>query len=150
MRGKSLTYRRSTYKTLPVSDRNLRVGDPKNSTEVAGKSETCRASEVKDLTRLAAHRRSQTLRDLPRIGALRPYRTCQSEFEESEAHAGGLYLYLQKVAQQPLSCRRQNGLRMKLHPFDFFLAMTQAHDHTVARLGGDLQTRRQAFTLDYQ
>src|SRR6266498_5187198 len=39
---------------------------------------------------------------------------------------------------------------MKLYSFDLFLAMTEAHDHTVACLGRDLQTCRQAFTFDNQ
>src|SRR5882672_7776982 len=39
---------------------------------------------------------------------------------------------------------------MKLHAFNLLLAMTQSHDHTIARLGRNLQTIRQAFTFDHQ
>jgi hypothetical protein len=39
---------------------------------------------------------------------------------------------------------------MKLHAFDLLLAVSEPHDHTVARLGGDLQAGRQALAFNHQ
>jgi hypothetical protein len=37
---------------------------------------------------------------------------------------------------------------MKLHSFDFLLAMTQSHDHTIPGFGRYLQARGQALPFD--
>ena len=47
--------------------------------------------------------------------------------------------------QAAVSLGSQNRLRMKLHGFDRQLAVTQAHDDAVIRLGGHFQARGESF-----